>query len=243
MTRGGLAAAIVVLLVAAVCIRLGVWQLHRLGERRALNAAYTAALALPPLELTPDSLAAVLRRPDDYVYRRARVVGTPAAGSEIVWRGRSLDGRPGVNVLTPYVTRGGPTVLVNRGWVPSPDAARVDLREFRGSVASRPAGVLVPLPSAPERARPALLGPEERTMSVQHPDPTVLSRHLATPVLPLYVQQAGPSDAVLPAALPAPDPSDEGPHMGYAIQWFSFAAIAILGFIAVLVLRSGRPPP
>jgi cytochrome oxidase assembly protein ShyY1 len=30
---------------------------------------------------------------------------------------------------------------------------------------------------------------------------------------------------------------DEGPHFGYAIQWFSFAIIAIVGWTALLLRR------
>jgi cytochrome oxidase assembly protein ShyY1 len=34
---------------------------------------------------------------------------------------------------------------------------------------------------------------------------------------------------------------DAGPHLGYAFQWFSFAAIAILGFLLMLHLSRRRP--
>jgi surfeit locus 1 family protein len=40
----------------------------------------------------------------------------------------------------------------------------------------------------------------------------------------------------LPVRQPAPA-LDPGPHLGYAIQWFSFAAIAITGWL-VLVMKS-----
>src|SRR6266699_185738 len=43
--------AVVALLLAALCIRLGIWQLHRLHERRARNALIAAARAMPPIEL------------------------------------------------------------------------------------------------------------------------------------------------------------------------------------------------
>ena len=37
---------------------------------------------------------------------------------------------------------------------------------------------------------------------------------------------------------------DDGPHRGYAIQWFSFAAIAIVGALAVVRReRRDRPVP
>jgi cytochrome oxidase assembly protein ShyY1 len=40
--------------------------------------------------------------------------------------------------------------------------------------------------------------------------------------------------------VPAPlAPLSEGPHLGYAIQWFTFATIAVVGFV-VLAVREGR---
>jgi len=44
----------------------------------------------------------------------------------------------------------------------------------------------------------------------------------------------------LPEPSPLPELS-EGPHLSYAIQWFTFAVIAVAGFV-VLALREGRDP-
>ena len=229
-----------VVLVAIVCVRLGLWQLDRLEQRRARNEAYREALALPVLELSGDTLEAVLRRPSRYLYRRARVPGEPDPAREVVWRGRSLDGRPGVNLLTPY-RLGGAVVLVNRGWAPSPDAAHVELGRFREPPAAQPIGVLIPLVDAPGEAVARVLDLDgTRVLSVQRPEASALADHLPG-LLPLYVQQLpGPDDPAAPARLPIPDLAAEGPHLGYALQWFGFAAIACIGFIAVVVLRFRR---
>lgn len=242
ITRAGLAGGLLVLLVAAVCVRLGFWQLSRLDERRSRNQQFREALALPPVELTGDTLIHLLQQPDDFVYRRAVAYGHPRSDEEVVWRGRSLGGRPGVNVLTPFRTDAGVTVFVNRGWAPAADAATVDLAALRESAASPPLGVLIPLPDAPGRARPVAIEAGGTTaLSVQVPDRAELASRFQSPILPLYLQEIpdarGPR---LPIRLPLPDLSDEGSHFGYAVQWFSFAAIALLGFAAVLWTRSRK---
>lgn len=234
---GGVVAGVLVVVVAAVCIRLGLWQLDRLDQRRALNAAYSEALALPVLVLEGDTLAAVRASPGEFLYRRTRIAGVADPAGEIVWRGRSLDGRPGVNILTPYRAPGG-TVLANRGWAPSADASSVSLGPLR-EVAPDPVGVLIPLADAPEQARPAVLGTDGgRVLSVQIPDSGVLAEHLPD-LLTAYVQvlpdQPAPPGLV---RLPVPDLADEGPHLGYAVQWFAFAAIACFGFLTVVLLRA-----
>jgi surfeit locus 1 family protein len=240
ITRAGLVGGLLVLLVAAVCVRLGFWQLSRLEERRSRNEQFREALALPPVELAGDTLSHLLRRPDDFLYRRAIVVGSSRSEEEVVWRGRSLGGRPGVNVLTPFQTDAGVTVFVNRGWAPAPDAATVDLAALREPAGSPPRGVLIPLPHAPGRAHPLTVDAGGATaLSVQVPDRAELAKRFRPPILPLYLQQAPtPGDPRRPVRLPLPDLTDEGSHFGYAVQWFSFAAIALLGFAAVVSARS-----
>jgi surfeit locus 1 family protein len=56
---------------------------------------------------------------------------------------------------------------------------------------------------------------------------------------PLYLLARGeePTRAALPVPAPLTELS-EGPHLSYAIQWFSFAAVALVG-CAVLLRRGG----
>jgi len=66
----------------------------------------------------------------------------------------------------------------------------------------------------------------------------VIRRALPYPVAPVYVVVLGDSavaaDRVARLSVP---PLDDGPHMGYALQWFAFATIAVVGAGFVL---SGR---
>ncbi|HEY3279665.1 MAG TPA: SURF1 family protein, partial [Gemmatimonadales bacterium] len=119
------ALGIAALAIAAVCVRLGVWQIHRLGERRARNAEVAARLALPPLTLT----AAVPA--DSARHRRIVAHGVYDYAGERVLPGRSFQGSPGVALITPLRFADGSTVLVDRGWVPSPDAFHVEAARYR----------------------------------------------------------------------------------------------------------------
>jgi cytochrome oxidase assembly protein ShyY1 len=62
-------------------------------------------------------------------------------------------------------------------------------------------------------------------------------------VAPIYLVVLLPEDSArtgIPARVPIPEVTDEGPHLGYAFQWFIFATIAFVG--AGIALRAGRPP-
>ena len=58
-----------------------------------------------------------------------------------------------------------------------------------------------------------------------------LKKQITGPLLPAYIQEApNPAWTSLPyRSLPQLELT-EGPHMGYAIQWFAFAAILGLGY-------------
>jgi surfeit locus 1 family protein len=240
---GGIAAAIGVVLVAAVCVRLGIWQLHRLEERRARNAELAAALAQPVLALEAEALGAVASDPGGFRFRRVWVEGRYDPTGTFLIRGRARGGVPGVHLITPLLLgRGDTTLLVNRGWLPAADAATADPRPYRSTGPVRLLGLLHPLLPRRQEA-PALVrtveGVEVRTYRALHAG--VLGGGVPSAVLPVYLQ-------LLPVAegreeLPYPEPLprlDEGPHLGYAFQWFSFAAIAVIGFTGVSLHRMRR---
>ncbi|MBA2670718.1 MAG: SURF1 family protein [Gemmatimonadetes bacterium] len=147
-TGRGIAAALLVIGITAVCIRLGIWQLDRHAARERLAASLESAAALPPLELTGDSLREVFASAEEYLYRRVRLTGSYEPGSELVLRGRALGGAPGIHIVTPLQLLGeSAVVLVNRGWAPSPDAATIDPLQFAEPGSRTLEGILQPIGS------------------------------------------------------------------------------------------------
>lgn len=234
--RGVLAAAFI-LGMCALCVRLGFWQLDRLEGRRARNAAVGAAGALPTLVLDSAALAAVAESPAAYVNRRVRVRGAYDPAGEVVLRGRAREGQPGVHLATPLrVEGGGGAVLVNRGWAPSPDGATVRRAPLAEPGAREVVGLLQEIPVTEDGGQPASAGGRDTTF--RRLDLAAVRSRSPYAVLPLYVQQlpdAAPRDRP-PFRVPPPE-LGEGPHLGYAIQWFSFAAIAVVGFLVVALRR------
>ena len=222
--------------IAAVCVRLGIWQLHRLGERRAYNAAARAGLSLPPLG--NDELLDGSTTPTEVSsYRRAEVTGSYDVTHEIVLYGRALDGAPGNHLLTPLLLDDGTAVLVDRGWVPQEvDTLPVSGHAAAPDVRVRITGVLIPgQPAADTPASPAL------PSLVRSIDPDALATGLPYRLLPTYLlldTQDPPQTEDLPRPGALPDLT-EGPHLSYAIQWFVFATIALVGY-GVLSVRDRR---
>jgi surfeit locus 1 family protein len=219
------------LLCAAGFARLGIWQLSRLHTRRALNAVTRAARSAPPVSLAGPAL----ERSDTLGEHRVEATGWYDAAHEIVLRGAVLQGVPGVRLVTPLrLGHDGPAVLVERGFVPSPDAVSVDTRglEEPGKVSVR--GIALPVPSA--GGEPMAHGGRTTWRRLDLP---ALRNEVPYVLLPIYILQT--PDSALPRFPRRLEPSgiDDGPHLNYAIQWFLFAALAA-GF-AFLVVGRTRP--
>jgi cytochrome oxidase assembly protein ShyY1 len=83
--------------------------------------------------------------------------------------------------------------------------------------------------------------PDGRLLTVTEPDAATIAPELSSPALPLLAQlqaQDPPQSGDLPRLVPPPELS-EGPHLSYAIQWFTFATIALVGY-GLLVRREVR---
>jgi surfeit locus 1 family protein len=225
MSRRTIFFCVLALGAAALFVRLGFWQLSRLHERRAHNAVVAAQRLDPPLEF-----AALPRDTGAAHYRAAHVEGRYDYEHEIVLASRTRGGSPGVEILTPVRVAGSDTaVLVDRGWVYSPDGATVDLARWREGDSARVAGyVATYMPD--DGVTTSVFGPRV----VRRASRSEIAAKVPYPVAPYFLivtsDSAGPNH---PVRREQPV-LDEGPHRSYAIQWFSFALIAIGGAAAVV---------
>jgi surfeit locus 1 family protein len=223
-SRARLSLIAIFALVALVSVRLGVWQLSRLRERRAANIVALRARSAPPVQLDAQTTG-----DSSLIERHVTATGRYDHSREIVLRGRAFHGAPGVEVVTPLVFEGGRTaVLVNRGFVPAPDAVTAELDSLHESGEVKVAGVALSLSSGQGM-------PLERAGGVTwgRLDYDALTARLPYTIASIYIRQS--PDSTLrhfPRRLEAP-PIDDGPHLSYAIQWFAFAVMAVVFGIVV----------
>jgi surfeit locus 1 family protein len=226
----------VCLLAAAGFVRLGIWQLHRLGERRASNRMVLAAREAPVVSLTRRMLGAA----DSLAERRVTASGRYDHVHEIVLRGEALQGVPGVIVVTPLRLSGSDTaVLVERGFVPTPDAVTADADTLAEPGEVQVTGLARLL--EPGGGRPLQ---RDGKITWARLDVAALRDSLPYPLLSISIRQL--PDPSLPSFPRRLDPPaiDEGPHLSYALQWFFFAAMAAAFAFLVIGRRresGGRP--
>lgn len=220
------------LLVAALFLRLGFWQLGRLEERQAANRVAAEARAEPPRELGVGAewTATELNQ------RWVEASGTFDPAHDVVIRGQAFQGTPGVLVVTPLrLAASDSALLVLRGFVPAADAVRADLDSLREPGRVRVRGLATPIASGGGQP----LEHDGRTTWARL-DLGALRGRLPYPVLPVLLRQTPDSGLPsLPRRLPAPELS-EGPHLSYAVQWFAFAVMTVA--FGVLVVRKRMSP-
>jgi len=208
---------------AIVCVSLGAWQLRRLAARQRANASVAQRRFAPEVSL--DSLPA-----DTSVahFRRVRVAGSYDYNNEIIFTLRGRNGSPGVNILTPVLrNRKDTAVLVNRGWIYSPDGVTADLNPWREADTVNANGFVETFPTKGPFPPPN----PERPRSFRRLDRAALAKVFPYPIANYYVVITDSSASASAPPRVEPLPLDEGPHRNYAIQWFSFAAISIIGLV------------
>ena len=234
--------AALTVLVGAVCILLGLWQLDRLEERRQRNRAIQTQLDQPIVDLS-----AGLDPAQELTYRRLRARGTFDAAHEIMLSNRSYSGQAGVHVITPLKINGADSaILVDRGWIPASQAGAGERLAFRLEGTLEVTGIGRPSQSEPSIALLAdpTAGPDSAPLlqwrflhlpSIQQQVPYEL--------LPVVLEA---TETIGEQTLPKPQTEvdlSEGSHLSYAIQWFAFAAISFLGGAAWLLRGFARRRP
>lgn len=227
-----IAGHLLVAVLVALFVALGLWQLRRDDEKHdkdeAARAQYAAAAPSferlePPIE--PGT--------------RVEATGTYDPAGEVLLRGRVRDGESGFDVLTPLRLDDGTAVLVDRGWLSRAGVER------RLEAAAPPTGpVTVRGPIAETRELQPQEAVEQRGGHDVYPrvDIQRVAGSLAYELRPLWItaqyQQPAPTDGQ--PRLPEPPPSDDVNHMQYALQWFAFAAIGLIGWPVVLSRATRR---
>jgi len=230
-SRKWLFTTLLVLSGTAVCIRLGIWQLDRLEQRRAFNAQVETMRAAAVLDLNqgvPEDI-------DSMEWRAITVTGKYDFEDQVALRNQYNDDRQyGYHLITPLLFEGG-AVLVDRGWIPADgNADPEDWRKYDEAGQVTVTGQL-----RLGQVKPVIggvadpeLGPGQSRLDLwNNLNVARISRQIPFPVLPVFVQPNVGGDEMVPPVPSQPVLElDEGPHFGYAMQWFSFATILFVGY-------------
>jgi cytochrome oxidase assembly protein ShyY1 len=219
-------------LAAAACaagIALGNWQARRAEEKRALGAQVEQALKAAPIEIST-----TLVESKNLILKRVAAHGEFVADRTLFLDNKLRHGRVGYEVITPFrISRSALHVLVDRGWVEASPSRDV-LPQVR-----TPAGETRVEGLALGRLPHALQLKENTQGRVrQNVDLGAFAANTGLALQPIVIEQRSDSGDGLLREWPRPDAGIER-HEGYALQWYSLAALAV---ILAVVLSFRRDP-
>jgi cytochrome oxidase assembly protein ShyY1 len=239
--RGWLLTLLGVIALSVAFVRLGEWQHDRYLAKAERNHWIDANYSAAPVPLASLLPAVDTTLATDLQWRSATVSGSYQADAQVLVRNRSLGSAAGFEVIVPLRLADGPTLWIDRGWLPLGTTG--DVPDHIPEPPTGPVHLVVRLlrPEPPlDRAPPA--------GQVWRINPAALAALSPGPSYQAYGVLVSDSPAADPAPAPLPRPDEDlGPHLGYAWQWWMFAVAGflVLGYYLLREarLRSGNPEP
>lgn len=206
------------LVAMAMLLGLGFWQLQRLGWKRELLATIDARMAEPAALLPAGDMD-----PRQWNYRHVTLMGAYLHAREMHVHGIGPDGQPVWRIVTPLIRQTGPAVLVDRGWVPA--AAIMNGTEVE---IARPTGQIRLSGTARMVEKRGAFVPDNRPADNQwfYIDLAAAARYAQLDALAplMVVAERDHADREFPTpGRPAVEIPNN--HLGYALTWFSLAAV------------------
>ena len=217
---------VLAVVLLGVLLTLGVWQVQRMQWKEGLIAGAEAAADVPPLPLDE---ALKVENPE---FRRVILTCRGLAAAPYVELQSIANSDAGVRLVSACAVEGGPSLLVDRGFV----SAEVSARPPVNAADTMPIVITGVLRRAPA---PSALTPPPGEGRFYGRDAEAMARALkvegaVSPFTVFATTSTNPDWAALkPSAPPAAFSNN---HLGYALTWFGLAA-ALIAFYGVLLRR------
>ncbi len=225
---------IATVIVAAVGLSLGNWQMRRADEKLALQQDMRTRAAFDPVDANALRAGEIPQE-----FRRVSADGHFLADWPLYLENRPLQGKAGFYLMMPLKLSGsGQTVLVLRGWFPRDARDRARL----------PA---IPVPEATVRIEGRVRHSASRLMQlgeaellspgaiVQNADIDAFARASKLPLHTFIIEQTSDTSDGLVRDWPLPSTGIDT-HRGYAFQWYALSAAALIFFLVTGFKRASK---
>ncbi|MBP6534719.1 MAG: SURF1 family protein [Arenimonas sp.] len=216
--KTGIALLLLVLLVEALLLRLGFWQLARGDEKQAQSAALQVVLR----DKRPMQLAQAVADAEGYTWvdGQVRLLPEPLLLLDNQRKGTAV----GVNVYQIGIAADGQALLIDLGWLPVAGERSLPKPEALSGT-YRLSGLLLPPPSMGYRMGPALTEQADGSWLLMRLDRVALAERLQRPLAARVLRPDPALDIGFARNLDVQAntlPPEK--HRAYALQWFGLAA-------------------
>jgi surfeit locus 1 family protein len=227
--RPGVAPGIAAAVFVALAISLGNWQARRAEEKLELGRRLDEGAKGPLLSVSSARLdASALER------RRVSARGRFDARAVLLLDNKVLHGTAGYHVLTPLKLEGGGDlhVLVNRGWIAAGERSMLPAVPTPEAVQTIEGIAVTPSRRFLELAPEAASGPLRQNLVLEREE-----KRLGLGLQPIVIEQTSDASDGLAREWERPDTGVDR-HRSYALQWYSFAALAAVLYVALSFKRT-----
>jgi surfeit locus 1 family protein len=219
-------------------VRLGYWQLDRMQQKQEFNTMMAERWRSEPYDLTTQALPGDAAGLDGLQYRRVAAQGEWDYDRQILISNQTFQSTAGYMVVTPLVLDDNRAVLVARGWIPADQAEEAQL-----ALLTEPPGAPIIGLARKSQGMPGgalstpVATPQREWYRVDIP---AIQGQMPYQLEPGYLEQM-PEEGRAYDALPIrsePMALEEGNHLSYAIQWFTFAVVLGFGYIMLVRQRT-----
>lgn len=212
------------ILFAAACAGLGMWQMARRAEAVTEIERVEANFDSAPVALA-DALPTLDSFDESQKWLPVTMTGQYLADEALLVRNRPLHG-PGFEQLVPLELDDGTVFIIDRGWLPTGNE-----QDLPDVIPAPPSGT-VTVVARLKAGEPAIAGRGDVPGQIATIELSKLSGLLGVPTFTgaygLMDSETPPSEQLRPTAVTRPI-ADEGPHLSYAFQWFTFGVLGFIG--------------
>ena len=218
----GWKSTLLTVIVVPLCISLGLWQLQRADEKASIAEAYAQRNSMAALDLS--QVDAIEDKTNLPVVVEGKFMGKHLL-LENQWRNKQL----GLEVLSLFETVNGEKVLLNRGWLANKDRSTMPQFETPSETLKLQATIYQPS-KEPYSLGQLILDSELNVQRLSYLDISQISHAFDTTFYPLSLRLKPDAPHGFDTNWPEINVKPET-HIGYAVQWFLFAALAFIVFI------------
>lgn len=227
----GLWPTLVMLILLPVLLRLGVWQLDRADEKRAIQKQQQAFQKQGNLNINK-----ALSLQDVFEYQKAEVTGKFLTDRVMFLDNKPYKGVHGYHVITPFkINNTQSFILVNRGWVPM-RTRREDLPEINTSNKQQIIKGMIKFPSSQFKLGEGINENNQWPWRIQWLEIESIEKQLGVKLLPfILLQKSETNSKFIRDWKIIVSPPEK--NISYAVQWFSLALALFIIFIVVNTKR------
>lgn len=232
ISRRWIVSTIIVAVASVVMIRLGIWQLDRLEQRRTFNSRVLEQITQPAVILDEDFPVNKLLSME---YRDIIASGNFDHSQEIALLNQYEGDQWGVHLITPLLLAdSNSAILIDRGWIPADSYQSGEWDDYSEPGFVQVKGVVrLSRNKADFGTRrdqlPGEAGSALKTWNFVNIE--LIQKQMPYTLLPIYIQQSPDLEMNEIPVRSSPELDlTEGPHLGYAVQWFIFAIILGCGY-------------